>query len=419
MLLGLYVYKANSRELSNRIFALFCAFWSLWIIALNFVSMSTSLDTASLWNHVSVYSVLVLMPVLFHFVLVFPYRSGLLKHRWLLPAAYGLAAVGLVLTLVRKEFLIRQPTIDSVRRVYGPEASPVLYFALSASFTIAVVLLILRYTLTDLDVTRKRLAFVTFAFASYALYEAIGDVHANRDAQFLASFTGDDLTFWRLNLATNALLLLTYFSLLALLALRTRVAERRKESLFLILSGAAAVVTGYLDPVLSFYWQDYPGTLWAWRIAGVTLVFYAILKYQLFDLNIRIRFGVKYGARGTAFAAVFFTVQELVRDLGGEALGYFAGLLLAAALVFLFEPFQRLTDKLAHKVVPPTTTETYERYRAMEIYRAALEGALADQVVTPAELHSLKNLRAKLAITDSDHDLLERDIRGALQRGGV
>ena len=155
-------------------------------------------------------------------------------------------------------------------------------------------------------------------------------------------------------------------------------------------------------------------------------MFYAILKYQLFDLNVRIRIGVKYGTMTTVFAAVLFTVQEIVKDYGpailgtgDPAFGYFVGLLAAAALVFLFTPIQHFIEKFSKRVVPPTSTETYERYRAMEIYRAALEGALADRAVSVDESHALRNLRDKLSISEADHHLLERDIRTTMEKAPV
>ncbi len=419
LILGLYVYKSNSKELSNRIFALFCLMWTLFIIALNFVSLSTTIDSAQLFNRLSVYSGLLLIPLLIHFVLVFPYRSSLLKHKWLLPLTYLGAVIALAVTFVREEILIRFPTTNSLTGYYDPEARPALYFFLTLAFTIAVLLLILRYTLTDLDVTRKRLFFVAFAIATYSLYDAIDAVHINRDEDFKAGFRGEDDTYWRLTMATDALLILTYFSILVLLAMRTSNRERRRESWMLVGFGFGAVVTGYFDPILRFYFEYYPGTLWLWRIAAVSLVFYAILRYQLFDLNVRIRVGVKYGTMTALFGAIFFTIQEIVKDFAGQAWGYFLGLAAAALLIFLFQPTQQLIEKFAHKVVPPTTSENYERYRSMEIYRAALEGALADKIVNVTELATLKNLRSKLGITEADHQLLERDIRAQLLQGGV
>lgn len=419
LILGLYVYKSNSKELSNRVFALFCLLWTMFIVSVNFVSLSNTIDSAQLFNRMSVYSGLLLIPLLVHFVLIFPYRSSVLKHRWVLPVTYLGAILALTVTFFREEILIRFPSTDSVTGDYSPEARPALYFYLTLAFTIAVLLLILRYTLTDLDVTRKRLFFVTFAIATYALYDAIDSVHINRDTNFLAGFVGEDDTYWRLTMATNALLIMTYFSILVLLAIRTSNVERRRESWLLVAFGFLAIVTGYFDPILRGIWSDYPGTLWLWRISGVSMIFYAILRYQLFDLNTRIRIGVRYGTLATIFFFVFFTVQELVKDVWGQAFGYFTGLLLAGALIFLFTPLQGFIEKFAHKLVPAATSESYERYRAMEIYRAALEGALADKIVNPTELSTLKNLRSTLGITEADHMLLERDIRARLFQGGV
>lgn len=414
--LGLYVFKSNSREPTNRVFAGFCCLWTVYILALNLVSLGTDLETAILWNRIAVYSLVLFLAGLIHFVLVFPHRSGLLRFRWFLPALYLAAASAIVAVISDETFLIRTPTYSVKVDAFSPEFRPVLYFLYSAAFMAAVVTLVLRYSFTDFEITRKRLLFVTFAVATYAMYENIGDLHTNADPNFLSSFRGPDLTFWRLALAMDALLFLSFFVLLALNALRTRVPDRRKEALILGASGFAALLTGFFDPIMRGLWTLWPGVLWLWRIAAVTLMFYAILRYQLFDLNVRMRAGVRYGTMTTVFAAIFFTVQELVKDLGGSALGYFTGVLAAAALVFLFEPVQRWIEKFSHRVVPAQSTDTYEKFRSMEIYKAALEGALADKSINPDESLSLKNLRAKLGISDADHHLLERDIRTTLEK---
>jgi hypothetical protein len=418
LLLGLYVYKSNPKEMSNRVFAVFCLMWTTFIIALNFVSLSNTIDTAQLFNRLSVYSGLLMIPLLVHFVLIFPYRSNLLKHRWLLPVLYFGAALALVMTFVRENILIRFPSTDAVTGDYAPEARPALYFFLALSFTVAVFLLIMRYTLTDLDVTRKRLFFVTFALATYALYDAIDAVHINQDLNFKAGFVGEDDTYWRLTMGAAALLIMTFFSILTLLALHTADPVRKRESWLLVGSGFGALVTGYFDPIIRAFWLDYPGVLWLWRIAAISLVFYAILRYQLFDLHVRIRLGVKMAAAALVFVATLFIVQRTTATFAGTAWGYFLGLAAAAALVFLFDPTRRLIDRVAHRLVPTSLTETGARSRALEIYGAALEGALADRIVNPTEIATLRNLRSTLGLSIEDHQALERTIRARLLQVG-
>lgn len=424
--LGLYVWRANSKEATNRVFALFCLTWFLYIWSINIVSLSTDTPTAEQWNRYSVYTAIFFLPALIHFVLVFPFHSGLLKQRWLVPLLYLGALAILVAGILDESLLVRPPEVDTKAEVYGPNASPLRYFLSSLCFTIASLFLVLRYVFSELEVTRKRLFFVSFGFTTYSLYEAVGDVHISRDVEFTGAFSGNDRQFWELALATDAFLIIAFFALLGLLAFRTSSPERRREALLLFLSGLAALLFGYADPILRSIEPLYPGILWLVRLVSVWLMFYAILRYQLFDLHVKIRIGVKYSSMTTIFAVVFFVVQETVKDFGGQLFGggssdagYVIGLLAAAGLVFLFTPFQRVMERFSNRVVPPTSTENYEKYRSMEIYRAALEGAMADKVVTPGELQSLKNLRAKLGVTEADHSLLERDIRLGREKGAA
>ncbi|MBI2077337.1 MAG: hypothetical protein HYT80_03050 [Euryarchaeota archaeon] len=69
--------------------------------------------------------------------------------------------------------------------------------------------------------------------------------------------------------------------------------------------------------------------------------------------------------------------------------------------------------------MPPASTENYERYRAMEIYKAALEGALADRSMDIEESKALSNLRATLNLSEADHHLLERDIRATMEKAAI
>lgn len=385
------------------------------IAAFNLVFMSGDAETAAEWNRFYLYATLLFLPSLLHFAFVFPHGGRLGAHRLLVAALYGTGVGALIAARFRESFFIEPPVEIARLGVWTPSPRPVLLFLISFSFTIAVITLLMRYIFTELETTQKRLFFVTFALASFALYNDAGDVWLNTQ-EFLSTFHGYDDRFWRLTLASDAFLFLMFFALLVLLGIRARRSERRTEAVWLYGLGLLAVATGFLDTLLVDHIPHYPTTLFLWRIFAAALMFYAILRYQLFDLHVRIRSGVRYGTMTASFAAVFFVVTELVKDFGGRSLGYFAGLAAAAGLILLFSPLQSLMDRFSRRVVPGQPTESYERFRTMEIYKAALEGALIDRVVSPAESESLRRLRQELGILDADHALLERDVRDRLEK---
>lgn len=416
---GLYVLGSGLRRPTNVLFGFFCTFWTLWILCTSLVSFSTDLETARRANRIATYAALALVPVLIHFVLIFPYRSRILRHRWVLPALYTGFGATLVFTITEGTMFVKDVTTDPVTGSFVAQARPSLQFAITAALTIAVLLLIVRYTVSDMDVARRRLYLVTFAFAGFALYEGIGVVHHDVKPAFVGEFTGDDETFWRLTLATDALLILTYFSILVLLSVHTRLQTRKRECWSLAGSGAIAILTGFLDPVLFAVAPKYPGLHWAWRIVTVSLIFYAILRFQIHDLNDRIRTGLRYTLWLCAFMVTFGFVQWIV----GHFTGYWTASALAALAAFgllgIFAPSRRAFDHLIRSIVPDRISPEEDRVRITEIYRAALESALTDNFVAPKEQRQLRALRAKLGLTDQDHYVLERAVRAGPERGGA
>ena len=226
LILGFYVLKSNPKELSNRVFAGFCLVWTMWIIAVNFVSLATDRDTAHNWNKLAAYALVIVTPALLHFVWVFPYRSRIVKRRWVVPLVYTSAAVLLLYVIYLPELFLEEPAYDFAAKAFSPNFRPSLYFIQGATFTVATLFLALRYTFTDLEVTRKRLYFVLFAIATYTIYNAIGDVHINAIPEYREGFRGLDLDYWRLTLVSDALVIMIFFALLSLLTFRTRNAER-------------------------------------------------------------------------------------------------------------------------------------------------------------------------------------------------
>ena len=85
------------------------------------------------------------------------------------------------------------------------------------------------------------------------------------------------------------------------------------------------------------------------------------------------------------------------------------GLLAALAIVAALRPMQRFAKGVADRVMRGVEdTPAYLEVRKLEVYRAALEGAIQDGIITDKERAILARLRDQLAIPPEAADAVER-----------
>lgn len=143
----------------------------------------------------------------------------------------------------------------------------------------------------------------------------------------------------------------------------------------------------------------------------VPLLAYAILHVQLFDIDLRLKRGIRTGAMGGAFFAVFFVVSEAAQLLLSERMGPWVGLAACGLLVFAFSPLQRAADRVAAAALPGVSASSdYLAFRKLEVYKAAVESAHESGGISEKERESLARLRAKLGLRPEDAAALERDV---------
>lgn len=120
------------------------------------------------------------------------------------------------------------------------------------------------------------------------------------------------------------------------------------------------------------------------RTLAVALLAYAILRHRLLGLDVRLRWTISRGTVAAVFVAAFFVTTELARDAFSAQAGPILCILAAGLLVFALAPLQRLTDRLATRVVP--VIEPAHASRTQEpAYRVAVRLALRDPRLSPAE----------------------------------
>ena len=148
-------------------------------------------------------------------------------------------------------------------------------------------------------------------------------------------------------------------------------------------------------------------------VVYLPLVAYALLRTQLFDIDLKIKMGLRRGTVAFAFLAVFFIVAQVASEALSARLGIVLGGAAAGLLLFAVAPLQRAAERLADATMPNVRpTSEYVAFRKLEVYRAALEGAYRDGDVTPKEREILTSLVTSLGIASQDAEAMERDVAG-------
>jgi hypothetical protein len=149
-------------------------------------------------------------------------------------------------------------------------------------------------------------------------------------------------------------------------------------------------------------------------IAFALLLAYGMLKVQLFDIDLRIKRGIRRSTVAAVFVAVFLIVEQLVQNYLNNRFGILLGAVAAGLALFAFGRIHRFADRVADSAMPHVEpTSEYLTYRKFEVYRAAAEGLYADLAVSEKERATLERLRAKLGIQPGDASAIEDEVRRA------
>lgn len=148
------------------------------------------------------------------------------------------------------------------------------------------------------------------------------------------------------------------------------------------------------------------------RLALPTLVAYALLRHQLFDIDLKVRWGIEQGTVGAIFAAAFVFASEVLEEfipVDGPVLGIVAAGLLALAL----RPIQRVAHRMAVQVVSGSEPiESLDEEQGLDLYRQQARIVWSDDQVTSKERAALDNLREELGIDGSRAERIEAEVAG-------
>jgi hypothetical protein len=144
---------------------------------------------------------------------------------------------------------------------------------------------------------------------------------------------------------------------------------------------------------------------------GLGLLARGLLRNQLFDFDLKVKWALKRGTLVGVILAVFL-VATAVAEQFLQGYGFVVGGVAIGLLLFLIRPVERAIDRLADRAMPKTTgSAEYVAYRKLEVYRAAVESEIETHGHDHQEHAVLERLRVKLGISREDADALQREAR--------
>ncbi len=150
-------------------------------------------------------------------------------------------------------------------------------------------------------------------------------------------------------------------------------------------------------------------TVGVWRTLSVGVIVYTLARYQLFDIELRMRWTVRHGTVASIFAAGFFAASELLEQYVPVP-GPLLGIIAAGSITLALRPIQNAAERLADRLLPGVQAPDHLAARRVEVYRAALEGILWDGSITSQERSVLSRLQRKLDIDPAQARQLQKEV---------
>ncbi|HEX9816214.1 MAG TPA: hypothetical protein VGB18_04480, partial [Candidatus Thermoplasmatota archaeon] len=138
-----------------------------------------------------------------------------------------------------------------------------------------------------------------------------------------------------------------------------------------------------------------------WRLLLPSLVAYALVRHRLFDLDVKIRIGIRVGGLAGLFVSVFFIATEVAQNLIGEVTqSPIIGIILAGSLAFFFHPLQKGADRLSQRAVPKgKPLDAMSHPERVQLFLDQATVAWSDGTLTRRERIMLSQLQNRLGLS--------------------
>jgi hypothetical protein len=147
-------------------------------------------------------------------------------------------------------------------------------------------------------------------------------------------------------------------------------------------------------------------------MVSALLIAWGILRYQVLDIDVKLRWGLEQSTVASIFIVVFFIVSEGAQEFFGTAASNeWIGIIAAAGLVFFMAPLQRLAERVGARALPDARPAAKMLdVEVRELYEQRLRSAWRDGALTRDERVLLDHLRERLGIPAEDAAAMERQV---------
>lgn len=391
VLTGIGMGTARPRRLAGWFFAAFVLVWGVEIVLFNSFGLVQDLSTILFLERTAFAFVLVEVLLLVHFTVRF---TGGLESR---VAWWSWGAAGFV--LVTGLFLAVDPTLFSepAGPTFFATALVVLPFFLAVYVTLGIMAARHRDELYETE--HREVRIVLAGLLLYAAYTT-GFYLSNYGLRWVIA-PGESTLSGRLfavvfALATTGLLLLalTYHRMDDV---PSTWGTHERPLLTGLILGLLAL--GLATGTPRFWGPPRVDLFGLLRIGSAAVIAYGLLKFEIFDIDRKVKLAIQRSLILGAFLLVFLVVSEGIEILVSDAAGTWAGLGAAGLLTFTLKPLERGAEEVANRVMPGVDeSPAYREKRKQEIYQAALERVLGDEVLTDRERSMLTGLQQELGL---------------------
>lgn len=403
-ILGIAVAMSGSRRISTLSFSGFLLLWSGQLVAGNLSRMPAQagdLAGSRFWLLVLSSFLLVSYLPLIHFAESFPTERGwLLRSRvgsTLLVAPAFVGGLGMILdpNLFHEGF---RRIGDSIQTVWGP-FFVLFWFLFTGGFYLLVLRLVQQIREADLEIERLRARHLAIALFLHLAFDAAENGVLYSSSIVLGDHLPQDVAF--VFLYAVGIVVLAW----AGREIVRHAPETRRLTLGALLLPAAF---GGMSAFTRITAAPDVLTRGVWRFLAVAVIAYAVLRYEMFDIDVR-------ASRGTTLAGAFvlvlgagFAVARLVGVVAGSSdAATVAGIAVAGGLVLgLAHRRPGFLLALEDRLETPARLDR----RRLEVYEAAV--ARERNRDEPTTGRTLERLRRDLDLTEAEVAVLEQHVAG-------
>ncbi|HEV8361279.1 MAG TPA: hypothetical protein VGR28_12575, partial [Candidatus Thermoplasmatota archaeon] len=376
-------------------FGFLALLWGLQVTVANTAEGFTDPPTKLLWINATVALAILVAAALAVVVLAWRAPAGAFRPVALLPVALAGAALEAALFLEPGLFVRGLSLEPGLPVATGPLFLPVITGANIVAFTVALAVLGERFRRPLPPVAREQFSLVIAALVAYVSYRA-GEafdflLYAN------AYVALDGSGGYAFELAAALLAAGVLAGVLAVVLPRPDLPWRDLHVVVAIVPLAVAVGQSLLG-------APQGATAGVWRLVMVALFAYAIARYRLFDIEVRLGQlapALAYaGIAGAGLAVLWVAAWPTLTAVP------LLGLVASAGVAAACAPAARLGPWIKHRAAPHLAEPDYLYKRKVDVYRAALEEAQGRGMGDATEQAFLSDLRRRLGISEQEHRLL-------------